>query len=72
MVLLKAPYDVEEDKKKKLDKLKKQIRFSNAIKCSVKIPRNTYLDLKKKLFEDNNKKFQTLMMELINNYMKNE
>lgn len=72
MALLKAPYDTEGDKKKKMDRMKKQLAYSDAVKCTFKLPKNIYYELKLKMTTERKKSIQTLVVTLIEEYIKKE
>ncbi len=71
MALLKSPHDTEEEKKQKMEKLKKQMAYTDAVKCTIKIPRNIYVKLKDKMYKERKLHIQRVVMELITEYVKN-
>lgn len=72
MALLKSPHDIEGEKQKKMEKLKKQMAYSDAVKLSVRIPKKIYFDLKVKMLKDRRLNFQGIMIDLLTNYLNKE
>lgn len=72
MVLLKSPHDPEEEKRKNMERLKRQLEYSDAVKCTVKIPRNIYVKMKDKMYRERKLHIQKVIVELIKEYVKNE
>lgn len=72
MALLKSPHDIEGEKKKKMEKLKKQMEYSDAVKCTIKIPRNIYVKMRDKMYKQRKLHIQRTLMDLILEYVKNE
>lgn len=72
MALLKAPYDTESDKKKQMDRLKRQLTYVDSFKSTIKIPKKLHLKIRGKMIKEGRRYFQRLMVELLEEYVNKE